>query len=121
MLKSMDEIVAFNKGNFDAAVKTGNLAVKGFEALSKAYMAAAKVQFDAFEGYTKAISGVKNVNEAVELQNTLMKKNFDSAVAESKKLAELHVKVANDTIAPLTERVEAAQKVAEKVADFKAA
>ena len=47
MIKSMDEVVAFNKGNFDAVVKTGNLAVKGFEALSKAYMAAAKVQFDA--------------------------------------------------------------------------
>lgn len=121
MIKSMDEIVAFNKGNFDAAVKTGNLAVKGFEALSKAYMAAAKVQFDAFEGYAKAVSGVKNVNDAVELQSTMFKKNIDAAVAESKKLAELHVKVANDTFAPITERVEAAQKVAEKVADFKAA
>lgn len=121
MIKSMDEVVAFNKGNFDAVVKTGNLAVKGFEALSKAYMAAAKVQFDAVESYSKAVSGVKDVKEVVELQSTLFKKNMDTAVAESKKIAELHVKVANDTFAPMTERVEAAQKVAEKVADFKAA
>ena len=53
----------------------------------------------------KALVGVKSLREAVDLQTDFAKGNFDKIVAESTKLSETAVKVANDAMEPITARV----------------
>jgi phasin family protein len=49
--------------------------------------------------------GVKTLREAVDLQADFAKGNFDKFVAESTKMSETVVKVANDAMEPITARV----------------
>ncbi len=53
----------------------------------------------------KALLAVKTIQELIALQNAYAKASFNAFVAESAKLQELSVKIANEALAPLSERV----------------
>jgi phasin family protein len=56
----------------------------------------------------KALMGAKTLREAVDLQTDLAKSNFDKFIAESTKLSEMSVKVANEAFEPINARVNVA-------------
>ncbi len=45
--------------------------------------------------------GAKTINDVFDIQSEMMKTNFDSFVAESTRLSEMSMKVANEAMAPL--------------------
>lgn len=106
--RGYDELVALNKDNLDAFVKSSNVMVKGYEAIGKEFMAFAQSSIDANVQATQAIFGAKTLREMIDLQAAYTRKNFDSAVAESSKIGELSVKVANEAFEPLQSRVNVA-------------
>ena len=57
---------------------------------------------------TKALFGVKSVDEAVQVQSDFAKKAFDAYVAETSRLGELFNKTTQDAFAPVTARYAAA-------------
>ena len=53
----------------------------------------------------KALAGVKSLKEAVDLQSSLARASLEKAVAETGKLTDASLKLAEQTLAPITARV----------------
>lgn len=107
LLKGYEDYAAFSKANLDALVKSGSVFAKGAEDINKQLLAFARASFDQSVAAGRALLAAKSINEVVELQNSYAKQSLDSLVAETTKLQELSVKVANEAIAPLNARVNA--------------
>jgi len=103
--KSFEEISKLQKDNWDAFVASSQIWAKGAELVGKAWMGLAQETIESAATTTKALVGVKSLREAVDLQTDLAKGNFDKFVAESTKISETMVKVANDAMEPLAARM----------------
>lgn len=103
--KSYEDLSKLQKDNWDAVVAASQIWVKGAENVSKAWVSFAQESMENAATTAKAMVGVKSLREAVDLQTDFAKGNFDKLVAESTKLSEAVVKVANDAMEPITARV----------------
>ena len=104
-MKTAEEFVAFSQGNFEALVKSGQIWAAGVQDLSKTVAASAQAQFDEALALVKALAGVKSFKEALDLQTSLARASLDKAMAETGRLTDAGVKLAEQTWAPLTDRV----------------
>jgi phasin family protein len=103
--KSYEEMSKLQKDNWDAIVASSQIWAKGAEVVGKAWMSMAQDTLETAATTAKALVGVKSLREAVDLQTDFAKGNFDKFVAESTKMSETVVKVANDAMEPITARV----------------
>ncbi len=67
---------------------------------------AAKLNADATFNFVKDIMSVKTLAEAIELQSTFARQQFDTLSAQSKEMHELATKLGTDVSAPVKEAVE---------------
>ena len=104
-IKTAEEFVAFSQGNVEAVVKSGQIWAAGVQDLSKTVAATAQAQIDEALAAVKALAGVKSLKEAVDLQTSLARASLEKAVAETGKLTDAGMKLAEQTWAPLTARV----------------
>lgn len=104
-MKTAEELVTFGQGNFEALVKSGQIWATGMQDLSKQVAASAQAQMDQTMATLKALAGVKSLKEAIELQSTLARSSVEKAVAETGKLTDASMKLAEQTMAPITARV----------------
>ncbi|PWC32657.1 phasin family protein [Azospirillum sp. TSO35-2] len=105
ILKSYDELSVLTKGNVDAVVKSGTIVAKGAEEAGKQVAAFTQSSLEKSVSTGKALLAVKTIQELIELQSAFAKASFDALVSESSKLQELSVKIANEALAPISERV----------------
>ena len=103
--KSFEEMSKLQKDNWDAVVAASQIWAKGAEVIGKAWMGLAQETLETAATTAKAMVGVKTLREAVDLQADFAKGNFDKFVAESTRMSETAVKVANDAMEPITARV----------------
>jgi phasin family protein len=116
MFNNAEGLVAFNKGNLEAFTQAGQIWAAGVQDLTKQFAATAKASFDESVATFKALSTVKSVKEAIELQSGFAKTAFEKAVAESNKMADASIKLTEQTLAPITARVTAAVETFGKTA-----
>jgi phasin family protein len=103
--KLAEEAVQFNKANIEAFVESGKIAAKGFETLGQEGVNFARKSFEDTTAALKGYSAVKNPADFFKLYAENSKKAFDTAVAQTSKTSELVVKLANDSFAPISNRV----------------
>jgi phasin len=84
-----------------ALEQTFAVAGKGTEELNARALEALKANMNASFDLWSALLGVKSVSAAIELQTAHARKQFETVTAQSKDMAELAQKVANDSAAPL--------------------
>jgi phasin family protein len=106
-----DEAAAFAKESLDAGFASAEIANKGFDALAEEVAAYGKKAAEASFANVKALSGIKSVQDLLEVQTGFARAAFDQAFAGATKMAELAVKTANEAVEPLQTRV---AKVVEK-------
>jgi phasin family protein len=104
-VKQSEEMMAFTQGNMEALVKAGQIYAAGFKDLSTHLAATSKSSMEETMAFTKSLMGVKSVKEAMELQTGFAKSSIEKVVAESNKLTDATVKLAESAIAPLTARI----------------
>lgn len=104
-VKSAEEIVSFSQGNFEAMMKAGQIWAAGVQDLHKTFAATAQAQMEATMGTMKALASVKSLKEAMDLQASLARTSLEAAVSEGGKLTDASMKLAEQTMAPLTARV----------------
>ncbi len=104
-MKTAEDMVTFGQGNMEAFVKAGQIWAAGVQDLSKQMAATAQAQMDQTVATFKALAGVKSFKEAVDLQSTLARSTVEKAVAETGKLTDASMKLAEQTFAPITARV----------------
>ena len=115
-LKAAENVVSFNQGNVEAVVKAGQIWATGMQDLSKTATANARVSFDQGVAVFKALTSVKSLKDAFEMQAGYARSSIEKAVAESKTLTDASMKLAEQTLAPLTARVSAAVETFGKAA-----
>ena len=111
---SVEQFTAATKANVEALTKGGNAAIAGFQELAKAYQALATKNAEKLTASIQALSTVKSPAEFVELQQKLVKEGVESAVADSREIAELTTAVFTAAFEPVKQQVEAVQKAATK-------
>ena len=105
MMKTTEELVAFNQGNLEAVVKSGQIWFAGVQDLSRQVAATAQASFEQGLANFKALTTVKSLKEAVELQSSLTRSAIEKTLSESSKLTDASIKLTEQTIAPLAARV----------------
>jgi len=105
MTKTAEDLVSFGQGNIEAFAKAGQIWAAGVQELGKQVAATAQAQMDQTVATFKALACVKSFKEAVDLQSSLARSSVEKAVAETGKLTDASLKLAEQTLAPLTARV----------------
>lgn len=108
LFKAAEEAVEFNKGTVETVSKVTQIYVAGVQDLGKQ-------TFSLFQGYAdqavenaKALSSVKSVKEAADLQVSFSKTAFEKSMADAVKLQEASFKLAEQLAAPFAARMTAA-------------
>jgi phasin family protein len=103
-MKTAEQIMVFGQGNMEAWVKASQIYASGFQDISKQFAASNKASLEEIVAFTKSLIGVKSVKEAVDLQTGFAKSSIEKALSETNKLTGASVKLAEQTIAPITAR-----------------
>lgn len=104
-MKTAEDLVSFGQGNMEAFVRAGQIWAAGVQDLGKQVAATAQAQMDQTVATFKALAGVKSFKEAVDLQSNLARSTVEKAVSETGKLTDFSLKLAEQTLAPITARV----------------
>ena len=107
-MKTAEEIVAFSQGNVEAMVKSSQIWATGMQDLSKHMAAAAQATLDESMSAFKALSGIKSLKDAIELQSSFARSALEKSLAESGKLTDASFKLTEQALAPITARVSVA-------------
>ena len=107
-MKNSEEMVAFSQGNVEALVKASQIYAAGFQDITKRIAESSKLSIEESVAFSKSLMGVKSVKEAVDLQTGFTKASIEKAVAETNKVADAAVKLAEQAFAPLTARMKLA-------------
>ena len=115
-MKTAEELVAFSQGNVEAMVKSGQVWAAGVQDISKQMAATAQASFEETVSTFKALSSVKSLKDAIELQASFARSTMEKTLAESGRLTDASLKLTEQALAPLTERVSIAVEKFAKVA-----
>lgn len=96
-----EDCKTMSKAAFDAYLQSGNLFAENFGAINREIMSFAQSAMESSLQAARAMTAASSLEEMVELQRDLSKKNVDSFLAESAKLTEMSVELASDSIEPL--------------------
>ena len=105
VMKTAEELVAFSQGNVEAMVKSGQVWAAGVQDLSKQIAANAQASFDETVSTFKALTSVRSLKDALDLQTTFARSTMEKTLAESGKLTDASLKLTEQTLAPLTARL----------------
>lgn len=70
------------------------------QTIANAYRDYTRKSFEEFGSFFEQLSGVRSLDKAMEVQTEFVKRAYESSVAESQKLRELHRKLARQTFEP---------------------
>jgi phasin family protein len=105
VFKTTEEMVAFGQGNFEALMKSSQILSAGVQDLSKQVAANAQSSMDEGLSAFKALSGIKSLKEAVDVQSSLARASIEKAISESSRFTDASLKLAEQAFAPLSARV----------------
>jgi phasin family protein len=107
VFKGYDEFASLGKETVDAVLESGSIIAKGVEQLNRSVLASAQSTFELGLEATRSMLAVKTLRELLDLQNSYAKSSVDKLIADSTKLSEMSVKVANEAFQPFNARVNA--------------
>ena len=116
MINSTVDFAAIGKDNLEAFTASSKIWTAGVQDLTKQFAATAKASFEESVATFKALSTVKSVKEAIDLQTAYGKTVAANAAAESKKLTDASMKLTEQALAPITARMAVAVGTMSKAA-----
>jgi phasin family protein len=105
LTKTTEKITSFGQGNVEAIVKSSQVWAAGCQAISKTMAATAQANLDQTMSTWKAMLSIKSLKEAMDLRTSLTHASIETVFAETSKLTNASMKLAEETIAPITERI----------------
>jgi len=107
-IRAADDAAAFGKSNIDALVLAGTSFYRGWEEMARSVVGLTQNQVEAGVSAAKALLGAKTLGDVTQLQNAYTRTAFDNAVTEASRLSEIAIRIANETVEPLSVRMTAA-------------
>ena len=115
--KAAEEAVVFGRGNLDALTHAAQVYVAGVQDLSRQAMAMVQTLSDQALDNVKALSAARSLKEAADLQASFARTGFEHVMGETTKLQQASLRLAEQTFAPLSARVQVAvEKMTKPVA-----
>jgi phasin family protein len=102
------DMMAFAKGNVEALVKSSQIFVKGATELNNLWIGLARTSVEEGVSTAKAMMGCQSFEDVMSVQSGAAKTGYGRLIAEGRKISGLSVKVANETVEPVAERVRSA-------------
>jgi phasin family protein len=99
------EATSFSQGNVEAIMKSGQVWAAGCQDVAKMMAGTAQAHLEQTMSTWKALASVKSLQEATDLRASLMRRSFQMVFAETGKLTDASMRLANQTMAPLIERI----------------
>ena len=104
-MKTPDEIISFNQANMDALIKSSQIVATGLQDMSRMVAASMQSTMDETMSAFRAMSGVRSIREAMDLQTSLARSTVEKAVTQSGQVAQTSLKLAEQAMAPIANRV----------------
>jgi phasin family protein len=105
MLKAAEEAAEFGRGNVEAFTKATQIYVAGVQDLGRQTFAMVQGLADQAIENAKALSTVKSLQEAAQIQSNFARAALEKSVSETAKLGESALKLTEQTFAPITARL----------------
>jgi phasin family protein len=102
--KAFEEITEVSKGNVEALVDAGKIAVEGARSLGQDVVETGREGIEQAADAVRALAEAKSASEFIQLQSEFARAQFDRFVAESSRLTETFVKLAGEAIQPIQTR-----------------
>jgi len=112
----LGEAGEFAKGNVEAMIESSKILAGGVQEMGSSLVSESRTAFEAMTGDIKELAAAKSPTDFLKLQSEMVRKNFDSAVAQGSKNTETLMKLMSDAFAPLSGRVSLAVEKARQVA-----
>ena len=100
-----DELAAAGQENLEACVKCGTIVAKGMEKLSKEVFSFTQTAVEANLTAAQSILTAKTWFEAIDLQADFARDRFENMAAQTAKLGEISLQVANQALEPIQSRI----------------
>jgi phasin family protein len=107
-MKTAEEFTKFQQGNLEAVIKSSQILATGLTDISKNVAATAQANLEETMANFRALTSVKSLKEAFDLQAGFARTALEKAMSESGKLTETSLKLVEQASAPLTARLNAA-------------
>jgi len=102
--KAIEELTEVSKGNVEALVDAGKIAVEGARSLGQDVVETSREGVEKAADAVRALAEAKSASEFLQLQSEFARAQFDRFVAESSRLTETFVKLAGEAIQPIQTR-----------------
>lgn len=103
--KGYDDIVTFSKANIDAFVTSNEIMTKGVQQIGDTVFKLVQSKFAEGVDFTQKVLACKTPEELFELQQAAVSANYAKSVEETRILAEMSIKLAEEASKPISERV----------------
>lgn len=114
--KTAEQFVAFSKGNVEALTESGKIWTAGVKDLAEQTTASMQASFkETMDGF-KALTTVKSLKEAIELQSAMARAAVEKTMAANSSLTEASLKLTEKAMAPIAARVTVAVETFSKAA-----
>ena len=100
----LGEVSEFTKGNVEALVASGKILGAGLQELGKTYAEESKTAYETATADLKQLAEVKSPVDFVRIQTSILRRNLDRAFDIGGKRSEAVLKLASETIAPISAR-----------------
>ena len=108
----VEEAASFNSNNLDAAVQAVNVVAEGIKDVNQTICNSIQQALQTAMSTGKAMMGVKNLRDLMEIQTNYIKSSFDTVMADTTKISEIAVRCSSQAAEPISARV---TEVVEKV------
>jgi phasin family protein len=105
LTKTTKQITSFGQGNVEAIMRSGQIWATGCQAISKTIAETAQAHLDQTMSTWKTLITTKSIKEAMDLRASLSPAPFETAFVEAGKLADASIRLVQETMAPITERI----------------
>lgn len=104
-VQGYEEWADLSRENFAAVLRANAALTEGLEAIGKEVIVYARRSFEQAAETAAALLGAKTLEDVLQLNAALAQANLTGLLERSVKLQELGIKVANEALAPLGDRV----------------
>ena len=110
VMKTAEDMMTFGQANLEAFTRSGQIWAAGVQDLGKQVAATAQAQMQQTVETMKAMAGIRSIKDALDLQSNLARASMEKVVAETGKLTDASMKLAEQTMAPLAARMTVAME-----------
>ncbi len=114
-IKTTEQMVSFSQGNIEALSRSGQIFATGMQDMTQLFAAAAKASMEDTMSTFKAMSSVKSIKEAMDLQSKLMRGILERTVSQSSHLTDSSIKLSEQALAPITARLSLAAETFSRI------